>query len=86
MRPIFALWLVLASTAVADPTSVVERAQAALREGMPQTAITPLQEALRKSPASGKNELGLLLARAQLAAGRPDDALKTLDGPCDRGS
>jgi thioredoxin-like negative regulator of GroEL len=86
MRPVFALWLVLASTAVADPSTVVEKAEAALREGMPQTAITPLQEALRKAPASGKNELGLLLARAQLAAGRPEDALKTLDGPCDLGS
>ena len=52
MRPVFALWLVLASTAVADPSTVVEKAEAALREGMPQTAITPLQEALRKSPAS----------------------------------
>jgi thioredoxin-like negative regulator of GroEL len=86
MRPVLALWLMLASTAVADPSPAVEKAEAALREGMPQTAIAPLQEALRKAPASGKNELGLLLARAQLAAGRPDDALKTIDGPCDRGS
>jgi thioredoxin-like negative regulator of GroEL len=86
MRPVFALWLMLASTAVAAPSPIVEKAEAALREGMPQTAIAPLQEALRKAPASAKNELGLLLARAQLAAGRADDALKTLDGPCDRGS
>jgi hypothetical protein len=32
MRPVFALWLVLASTAVADPSTVVEKAEAALRE------------------------------------------------------
>lgn len=85
MRPLLALWLLLATT-LAEAPSVLEKAEAALREGVPQTAIAPLQEALRKTPAASKNDLGLLLARAQLAAGRPDDALKTLDGPCDRGS
>ena len=85
MRPVLALWLLLATTLAKAP-SVVEKAEAALREGVPQTAIAPLQEALRKAPASSKNDLGLLLARVQLAAGRPDGALKTLDGPCDRGS
>jgi len=86
MRPVLALFLALVAAASAAPAPVTERAETALREGMPQTAITPLQEALRKAPASEKNTLGLLLARAQLAAGRPEDALKTLDGPCDGGS
>ncbi len=77
--------LALATASIAAPTAA-EKAETALREGMPQTAIAPLQEALRKAPAGEKNTLGLLLARLQLAAGRPADAIKTLDGPCDRGS
>jgi tetratricopeptide (TPR) repeat protein len=79
------LWLALLA-AVQASTAVVEKAEAALRDGLPQAAIAPLREALRKAPASEKNEIGLLLARAQLAAGRPADALETLEGPCDRGS
>ena len=79
------VWLALA-TAVHAAAPAAERAEAALRDGLPLAAIAPLQEALRKAPAPEKNTLGLLLARAQLAAGRPADALKTLDGPCDRGS
>lgn len=79
------LLIALTAAAAASP-SAVEQGEAALREGMPQTAIAPLAEAVRKAPAADKNRLGLLLARLQLAAGRPDDAIKTLDGPCDRGS
>jgi thioredoxin-like negative regulator of GroEL len=76
----------LLATASFAASSAAEKAETALREGMPQTAIAPLQSALRQAPASEKNTLGLLLARLQLAAGRPADAIKTLDGPCDRGS
>ena len=79
------LWLALAA-ALHAAAPVVEKAEAALRDGLPLAAIAPLEEALRKAPASEKNTLGLLLTRAQLAAGRPADALKTLDGPCERGS
>ena len=85
MKTAALLWLALAATSLAAP-SAAENAEAALREGMPQTVIAPLQDALRKAPSAEKNTLGLLLARAQLAAGRPADAIKTLDGPCDRGS
>lgn len=77
--------LATAATAWCQP-AVVEKAESALRDGFPQAAISPLQEALRKAPPGEKNQLGLLLARAQLAAGRPADALKTLDRECDRGS
>ncbi len=85
MKTAVALWLLLATASFAA-SSAAEKAETALREGMPQTAIAPLQSALRQAPASEKNTLGLLLARLQLAAGRPADAIKTLDGPCDRGS
>lgn len=85
MKTAALLWFALAATAFAA-SSAAEKAESALRDGMPQTAIAPLQEALRKAPAAEKNTLGLLLARLQLAAGRPADAIKTLDGPCDRGS
>jgi thioredoxin-like negative regulator of GroEL len=85
MKTAVALWLLLATASFAA-SSAAEKAETALREGMPQTAIAPLQSALRQAPASEKNALGLLLARLQLAAGRPADAIKTLDGPCDRGS
>ena len=80
------LWFALMTAALATTSSVAEKSLAALREGMPQAAIAPLEEALRKGPAGERNMLGLLLARAQLAAGRPEDAIQTLDGPCDRGS
>ncbi len=79
------LLIALAASAAASP-SAYEQAETALREGMPQTAIAPLAEAVRKAPAADKNRLGLLLARLQLAAGRPGDAMETLEGPCDRGS
>jgi len=79
------LWLALLAAAQAS-SAVVEKAESALRDGLPQAAIAPLREALRKAPAAEKNAIGLLLARAQLAAGRPAEALETLDGPCDRGS
>ena len=85
MKTATVLWLTLAAAALAA-SPAVEKAETALRDGLPQAAIAPLEEALRKAPASEKNSLGLLLARAQLAAGRPADALKTLDGPLDRGS
>lgn len=86
MRSAFLLWLAISSCALAISTPALETAESALREGMPLTAIAPLQEALRKAPASEKHSVGLMLARAQLAAGRTEDALKTLDGPCDSGS
>ncbi len=80
---VFVLSLVCLATA--QPAD--EKALSALRDGVPQTAIAPLREAVRRAPsATEKNRLGLLLARTQLAAGRPDDAIATLDGPCDRGS
>ena len=81
-----ALLLLVSTSATWSSSTVVEKAESALRDGFPQAAIAPLQDALRKAPASEKNTLGLLLSRAQLAAGRPTDALKTLDGECDRGS
>ena len=87
MKFTFAALLLLVSTSATwSSPMVVEKAESALRDGFPQAAIAPLQDALRKAPASEKNTLGLLLSRAQLAAGRPTDALKTLDGECDRGS
>lgn len=85
MKAAALLSLALAAASFAA-SPAVEKAETALREGVPLTAIAPLQEALRKAPAGEKNALGLLLARLQLAAGRPADAIKTLDGPCDRGS
>lgn len=85
MKTAVCLWFVLAAAALAA-SPAAEKAQAALRDGVPQTAIVPLREALRKAPAAEKNSLGLLLARAQLAAGDPAAALETLNGPCDRGS
>jgi predicted negative regulator of RcsB-dependent stress response len=66
--------------------TVAGKAGAAIREGMPQAAIAPLRQALREAPAGEKHALGLLLARAQLAAGRPAEALQTLDGSCERGA
>lgn len=85
-RRVILLFALFASSAVLQAETVEDKAAAAIREGMPQAAIAPLQEALRKAPAADKHRLGILLARAQLAAGRPADALRTLDGPCDRGS
>ena len=86
MKSAVLLWFTLTAAALSAAPTEADKATTALREGMPQAAIAPLEEALRKAPAGEKNALGLLLARVQLAAGRPGDALKTLDGPCDRGS
>lgn len=86
MKSAVLLWLALSAASLAAAPSAADKAGAALREGMPQAALAPLEEALGKAPAGEKNALGLLLARVQLAAGRPEDALKTLDGPCDRDS
>ncbi len=78
--------LVAASLAAAAGQTVAENAEDAIRSGLPQAAIAPLQRALRQAPAAGKNELALLLARAQLAANRPQDALQTLDDHATRGA
>jgi predicted negative regulator of RcsB-dependent stress response len=86
IRPLLIAALLAAASCALRAQSVEEQGAAAIREGMPQAAITPLQEALREAPAADKHRLGILLARAQLAAGRPAEALRTLDGPCDRGS
>ena len=86
MKSAVLLWFTLTAAALSAAPTEADKATTALREGMPQAAIAPLEEALRKATAGEKNALGLLLARVQLAAGRPGDALKTLDGPCDRDS
>ena len=83
-RVVFALLAALLAAAPLAAQSVVETAESAIRDGMPQAAIAPLQEALRKAPAAEKHGLGVLLARAQLAAGRPADALRTLDSSSNR--
>ena len=85
MKSAVLLWFTLTADALSAAPTEADKATTALREGMPQAALAPLEEALRKAPAGEKNTLGLLLARVQLAAGRPGDALKTLDGPCERG-
>ncbi|MFM8657465.1 MAG: tetratricopeptide repeat protein, partial [Chthoniobacterales bacterium] len=63
---------------VAQSADVQTQAESALRNGVPHTAIAPLKEALRKGQGD-RTALSLLLARLQLAAGSPEDALKTLD-------
>jgi len=78
--------LLLALAAPLPAREAVTKAESAIREGFPQAAIAPLEEALRQAPAAGRAELALLLARAQLAAGRPADALRTLDNSAGRGS
>ena len=84
IRPLLLIALVSVTTASLCAQTAAEQAESAIREGMPQAAIAPLQQALRQAPAAEKHALGLLLARAQLAAGRPADALQTLDRACDR--
>ncbi|MEY3480440.1 MAG: outer membrane protein assembly factor BamD [Verrucomicrobiota bacterium] len=64
--------------AAAQNDDVQARAEAALRNGVPQTAISPLKEALRKGQGDDA-VLSRLLARLQLAAGSPEEALATLD-------
>ena len=69
----------------AEP-SATEKAAAALRDGFPQAAIAPLEDALRTAPPVQRHALGLLLARAHLDAGRPAAARRALETNCDRRS
>lgn len=64
----------LRAQANADPRAAAE---AALRDGVPQGAIAPLKDAIRKG-AGNAAELSRLLARLQLASGRPEDALAAI--------
>lgn len=70
--------------AIAQSADVQAQAESALRNGIPQSAIAPVKEALRKGQGEGA-ALTRMLARLQLAAGAPDEALATLDasGPSD---
>jgi lipopolysaccharide biosynthesis regulator YciM len=87
MRPLLTgIFLLAAATLALHAETAAEKAESAIREGVPQAAIAPLQQALRGAPDDEKHNLGLLLARAQMAAGRPADALQTLDRLCDRGA
>lgn len=71
--------LLCAFTSAVMGQPVAEQAEAAIRSGFPQAAIDPLQRALRQAPAADRPALALLLARAQLAADRPQAALDTLE-------
>lgn len=85
----FTLGLLFVATdkeALAQEPSPTEKAEASLRSGVPQAALAPLEEALSQASGPEKNTLGLLLARAQLAAGQPVKALTTLDHPGYQGS
>lgn len=82
----FASFILLLLAATSFASDAMEKARASIDQGVPQAAIAPLQEALRKAPTADKNDIGLLLARAQLAAGHSADALKTLDTNCERGT
>lgn len=62
----------------AQATDAKSQAEEALRNGVPQTAIAPLKEALRKGQGD-RSALSHLLARLHLAAGQPEEALKTLE-------
>lgn len=62
----------------AQTADVQAQAQSALRAGVPQTAIASVKESLRKGEGD-RGSLSRLLARLQLAAGAPEEALKTLD-------
>lgn len=84
IRPLTIAALIAVTAASVRAETAAEKAESAIREGMPQAAIAPLQQALRQAQGAEKHVLGLLLARAQLAAGRPADALQTLDRACDR--
>jgi len=86
MKTILVLLAALLAAGPSAGQTVAEKAESAIRDGLPLAAITPLQQALRQAPAAEKHQLGLLLARAQLAAGRPADALRTLDSSADRGA
>lgn len=63
-----------------------EKAESALRDGLPGAAIAPLEQAMRKASVAEKHSLGLLLARAQLASGKSAEAIRTLDESCERTS
>ncbi len=69
----------------AGPTAE-EIAESAMRDGFPQAAIAPLETALLGAGPKEKHRLGLLLARAQLDAGEPATAQRTLETTCDRTS
>jgi predicted negative regulator of RcsB-dependent stress response len=71
----------------AQPATAEVRAAAetALRNGVPQGAIAPLKEAIRKGTGS-RAELSRLLARLQMAAGLPGEALTTLDASGEQGN
>lgn len=87
MRHLPAILLILPfAQAALGALPAEEKAEAALREGIPAAAIAPLEQAIRKANASEKQSLGLLLARAQLAMGKPAEAIRTLDDCCDRES
>jgi len=87
MKRALAIGFVVAWPFSATPLSadVRTQAEAALRNGVPQTAIAPLKEALRKGQGE-RAETYRLLARLQLASGSPEDALKTLDAGGNGGS
>ena len=64
--------------AAQDAEDARTKAETALRNGVPQTAIAPVKEAMRAGRGDGA-VLARLLARLQLAAGSPEDALATLE-------
>lgn len=79
MKKIFSTGATLwALCALGLATSPEDEAMDALRDGLPQTAIAPLKEAIREGRGDS-GSLTLLLARLQLAAGQPEEALATLD-------
>ncbi len=76
----------LAACAARAENGAAPKAEAALRDGVPQAAIAPLEEAIKKAPPKEKHPLGLLLARAFLASGDPAAAKRAIETFCDRGS
>lgn len=77
----FCLIAALAGSAHAQGDAIA-KAQSALRDGVPQAAIEPLEEALRNAPPGQRHDLGILLARAWLDAGHPDNAKRVLQTSC----
>ncbi len=84
-RTLLAICLLAACAARAE-NDAASTAEAALRDGVPQAAIAPLEEAIKKSSPKEKHPLGLLLARAFLASGDPSAAKRAIETFCDRGS
>lgn len=84
-RALLAICLLAACAARAE-NGAAQKAEAALRDGIPQAAIAPLEEAIKKAAPNEKHALGLLLARAFLAAGNPAAAKRVLETDCDRRS